>query len=207
VFAAAVAAAALAGALAWNTSLAAVMALFLLNNIAYSFKGKYVPVVDVLMISLGFILRVVGGACSIDVPISAWILLCTLLLSLYRGLGKRIHEMAVLGEGKAKARKVLKKYPPQATHLIFVAVGLAATAAFAAYTLSDRALDNFGTRNLVFTVPLALVGIIRFAMLAADKHRKRPPTESILTDPVVLATVAAWAAAAVAIIYFPEIWK
>lgn len=205
--AASIAGLAILSALCWNLPVAAVLAAFLGNNLLYSLKGKQIPVLDVLMISVGFILRVVGGALAISVPVSGWILLCTLLLSLYLGLGKRIHEIAVLGRDLARTRPVLQRYDPKSTYVVFLGVGLAAATAFGAYTLSERAVTNFGTRNLVFTVPLVLVGIIRFARLARDASRKRPPTESILTDPVVLAAALGWAAAAVAIIYYPGLVK
>ena len=197
-------AAAVGAGLLWKPVVGGIVALFLLLNVSYSLKGKQVPVVDVLMISFGFILRVVGGAYAIPVPVSFWILLCTFLLSVYLGLGKRLHELVTLEDGAPVTRPVLKRYDRRVTLAGFLAAGGAAVIAFGAYTLSARAVANFHTTNLVYTVPLVILGIARFAMLARDRRRARPPTESLLTDPLTLGTAVAWGVAAILIIYAPR---
>jgi len=194
-------------AAAWNLSLAGILALYLASNLVYSFFGKRVPVLDVLMIAFGFILRVVGGAFSIQVPVSAWILSCTFLLAVYLGLGKRLHEMAVVGDGNGRTRLVLSRYNARLTRILFALSGVASLAAFTLYTLSERAQLNFGTRSLVFTAPFVAVGLARFALLARDSKRNSSPTESLLTDPIVLVTALTWAASAVGIIYFKGVFR
>ncbi len=196
--------AAVGAGLVWKPTVGGIVALFLVLNVSYSLKGKQVPVLDVLMISFGFILRVVGGAYAIPVPVSFWILLCTFLLSVYLGLGKRLHELVTLKEGAPLTRPVLKLYNQRVTFAGFCAAGAAAAAAFGAYTLSDRAVANFNTTNLVYTVPLVVLGIARFAMLARDRRRTRPPTESLLSDPLTLGTALVWGVAAMLIIYAPR---
>ncbi|MBM4356153.1 MAG: decaprenyl-phosphate phosphoribosyltransferase, partial [Deltaproteobacteria bacterium] len=156
---------------------------YLALNLFYSFRGKQVPIADVLCISLGFVLRVVGGAVAIPVPISFWILLCTFLLSLYLGLGKRLHEVLLMGEDASRTRSVLRLYGLGPTRRAFQLTGIASGVAFLAYTLSERAFVNFGTRALVFTVPLVLAGLARFHFLAHDTGRKSSPTDSLLSDP------------------------
>jgi len=183
---------------AFGLTLCAYLAL----NLFYSFKGKQVPIVDVICISMGFVLRVVGGGVAIPVPVSFWILACTFLLSLYLGLGKRLHEVLLMGDEAQRTRSVLRLYGPGQTRWAFGLSGLASGVAFLLYTLSDRALVNFGTRGLVLTVPLVLAGLARFYGLARDTRRKTPPTDSLLSDPGILATALAWGAMAVGILYF-----
>ena len=192
------------GALLVTPHLSAVLAIFLGNNLIYTRWGKHVPVLDVLMISFGFLLRVAGGAFAVDVPISWWIILCTFLLSLYLGLGKRIHELALVGSGNSSTRAVLARYNRRATMMVFGLAGVAAVGAFSAWALSPRALANFGTHNLVWTAPLAAIGILRFAWLANDGKRERPPTDALLTDPTIILAGLLWAILAGLIIYFPE---
>lgn len=194
-----------AGAFPLAPLLCVVLLVFLCNNLVYSRWGKHVPVLDVLMIAFGFLLRVAGGAFAVEVPISWWIILCTFLLSLYLGLGKRIHELAAVGGGNARTRAVLARYDRRTTLVVFVATGVAAVGAFSAWALSDHALAQFGSRNLGWTAPLAAMGVARFAFLANDGSRKRPPTDALLTDPTILTAGALWAALAVVIIYFPEV--
>jgi decaprenyl-phosphate phosphoribosyltransferase len=197
--------AAVGGAALWRPAVALVVALFFLANLAYSFRLKRIPVADVLIISFGFILRVVGGGLAIDVPISLWILLCTFMLSLYLGVGKRLHERVLLGDEGVKARPALRGYRLDTTRRLFRLAGLGAAGAFAAYTLSERAVVNFGTRGLIYTLPLVLVGLWRFDRLAENGNRPTPPTEALLTDPVVVVSAVLWGIAATCIIYFPGV--
>jgi decaprenyl-phosphate phosphoribosyltransferase len=192
-------------AAAWQVYLAAVIAAFFLLNLAYSFWLKRIPIVDVLVISAGFILRVVGGALAIEVPISLWILVCTFLLSLYLGLGKRLHELIGLGESNRTTRAALRGYRIRPTRLLFRTVGLLAVVAFACYTLSPRAAENFGTIGLIFTVPFVVLGLWRFALLAEAGHRSSSPTEALLSDPPVLVSALLWGVSATAIIYLPRL--
>lgn len=192
---------AIAVAAVWKITFGGVLLLFLASNLIYSLFAKRIPLLDVFMIAFGFILRVVGGAYAIEVPVSSWILLCTFLLAVYLGLGKRLHEIAVVGDSKPVTRRVLSRYNAGLTRILFAISGFASLAAFTMYTLSDRALANFGTHNLVFTTPLVAIGLARFYMLARDTRRHSPPTESILTDPIVLFTTFFWGAGAIVIIY------
>ncbi len=188
----------------WRAQLAVVIATFFAINLAYSFRLKRVPGFDVVLISFGFILRVVGGALAIEVPISWWILICTFLLSLYLGLGKRLHELLLLGERGIQARAALKGYRLGPTSLLFRLTGGAAAMVFALYTLSPRAAENFGTRGLILTVPFVVAGLWRFARLTRNSARATSPTEALLSDWPVLLSAALWGIAATAIIYLPR---
>jgi 4-hydroxybenzoate polyprenyltransferase len=193
----------LGAAALWNPPLAGVLAFYLANNVAYSLGGKRIPALDVMIIAVGFVLRVVGGAWAIQVPVSGWIVLCTFLLALYLALGKRVHEVLALGPEEAGTRQVLRSYDSKWALPAFLLVGLAACVAFAAYTLSARAQANFGTSALVYTVPLAVAGLARFGCLVMDRKTARAPTDTLLTDRIALAAVLAWLLASAAIIYFP----
>jgi 4-hydroxybenzoate polyprenyltransferase len=187
--------------LALSPEFAATLAGYLALNLFYSFRGKQIPIADVGCIALGFVLRVVGGGVAIPVPVSFWILSCTFLLSLYLALGKRVHEVLLMGEQARLTRSVLRLYGPGPTKWAFGLTGIAAGVVFLAYTLSDRAFANFGTRSLVLTVPLALLGLARFHVLARDTRRTAPPTDSLISDPWILGTAFAWGALAVGILY------
>ncbi len=156
---------------------------------------------DVLFISLSFLLRVTAGATAISVPISAWILLCTLGLSAYLGLGKRVHELAVMKDDARVVRKALAGYNPLITRWVFLAVGILSVGVYAAYTLSSHAEHSFGTTGLVWTVPMVALGLGRFAWLSIRTNTHKSPTEALVTDPVILASVFAWALACLYIVY------
>jgi len=192
-------------ALLWRVQLALVIATFFGVNLAYSFWLKRVPGFDLLLISFGFILRVVGGALAIAVPISWWILICTFLLSLFLGLGKRLHELILLGDKGVQTRAALRGYSRGPTRLLFHLTGGAAVVAFALYTLSSRAAENFGTRNLIWTVPFVIAGLWRFSRLTLERGRTKSPTEALLSDWPVILSALLWGIAATAIIYLPRV--
>ena len=193
---------AMIGGFVINWQCGVLLAVYLVMNLVYSFWGKRVPVVDLLFISSGFLLRVSTGALAIAVPISSWILICTFLVSLYLGFGKRYHELLTLGREADRTRPVLRAYNVAHTRLAVGFLGLACCAAFVAYTLSAHAQLNFGTVNLIFTAPLAGIGLYGYARLAADPSRQSSPTDALLSDPLVLASGTLWFVATILILYW-----
>lgn len=190
------------GGAAWmNLTTGGIMVCFLAANLAYSFGAKRVAGLDVLFISISFLLRVTGGATAIQVPISAWILLCTFGLSAYLGLGKRVHELNVMKVDASAVRRALAGYHPVVTRWAFLVSGTLSVALYAAYTLSSHAEHSFGTTNLVATVPLVALGLGRFAQLAIRTTTHKSPTEALVTDPIILASVLGWAGACLFVVY------
>ena len=188
--------------LSWR--FAAIGAGYLLLNLAYSFGLKRVPFVDVGCISLGFLLRVLGGAFAIPVEPSAWLLACTLLLAALLGFGKRAHELRVAGERGGVQRDVLEAYDPQVLHGLLVILAGLTVVTYAAYTQSPHALTYFGTRSLVVTVPFVAFGIYRFLRITGRKADAESPTESMLKDKLFLLNLVLYAMAIVFIIYYGE---
>jgi 4-hydroxybenzoate polyprenyltransferase len=188
---------------AWlSVAFAVVGAGYLLQNFAYSFGLKRVAFVDVGFISLGFLLRVLGGAYAIPVPPSGWLLVCTLLLAALLGFGKRAHELRVAGERGGQQRDVLEAYNlPVLKGLLYVLAGLTVIT-YAAYTQSPHALAFFGTRSLVLTLPCVAFGIYRFLRIAGGKSDAESPTESMMKDRPFLLNLLLYAIAIVFIIYY-----
>jgi decaprenyl-phosphate phosphoribosyltransferase len=181
---------------------AAVGAGYLVLNLAYSFALKRMAFVDVACISIGFLLRVLGGAFAIPVPPSGWLLVCTLLLAALLGFGKRAHELRVAGERKGVQRDVLEAYHPQVLKALLYVLAVLTVLTYAAYTQSPHALDYFGTRSLVFTVPFVGFGIYRFLHITGRKADAESPTESMLKDRLFLLNLILYAIAIVFVIYY-----
>ena len=180
---------------------AAAAGSYLLLNIAYSLVLKRIAYVDVLVIALGFLLRVESGALAIHVHASRWLLLCTALLACFFGFGKRAHEIAVAGEQGKKQRDVLSSYHPTLLNVALWGTGIATVGAYAGYTLSVHTREFFHTTWMVCTVPSIAVGVGRYLMLVAGPVKSESPTEEMLRDPLLLANFAVWVVAVVAIIY------
>jgi decaprenyl-phosphate phosphoribosyltransferase len=198
----AVAALATSAVLAW--SLAGVTLAYLAQNVGYSMGLKRVAYLDVIIIAAGFLLRVVAGGLAIDVPLSSWLIACTVLLSLLLGFGKRAHEVAMAraaGRDPTETRSSLRGYRTSTLTWIMLLLAVATVASYALYTQDARTLAFFGTRHLIWTVPFGVVAIFRYLQLALWRPRAQSPTEAMLRDGLFVANVVLWGLAVLAIIY------
>ncbi len=176
-------------------------AAYLGMNLGYSFGLKHVVILDVLTLALGFVLRALAGGFVINVPVTEWLLVLTLLLALFLALAKRRHEITSLGEGAASHRAILAEYSPYLIDQMTSVVTASVVTAYAFYTLSPETVVKFGTAKLSWTLPLVLYGIFRYLYLVHQKDRGDSPTDMLLTDRPLLATVALWVALVIAIVY------
>ncbi len=158
----------------------------------YSAILKRAVFLDVLVVAAGFVLRVVGGAVAINVPVSRWILVVTYLLALYLALGKRRTELALLGDGAGHHRVVLGHYTlPMVDSAISVVLG-ATVLAYALYTVAPDTVAKVGSEGLLATVPIVLYGLFRYLYLLHSQEVGGSPTKALLTDRPLLVCVAIW---------------
>ncbi|HEY6107257.1 MAG TPA: decaprenyl-phosphate phosphoribosyltransferase, partial [Anaeromyxobacteraceae bacterium] len=143
----------------WSVGYLALQAL-------YSGLLKQVAVLDVFAVAAGFVLRVVAGAAAIDVPVSNWLYLCTLLLALFLALEKRRAELVLLGAEAGRHRGILAAYSVGLLDQLTGIAAAAAVLAYSLYTLSPDTVHKFGTDRLKYTVPFVLFGIFRYLWLA-----------------------------------------
>lgn len=174
-------------------SFAAVLAGFLALNLAYSLVLKRWIFVDVLAISLGFMLRALAGAVAIDVPASPWLVVLTLFLALFLALNKRKAELSTLGEHASAHRPVLGEYAPALLDQLIAITTAGVIQVYALYTFNSVQPDHF-----VWSLPLVLYGIFRYLYLVARKGAGTTPEDALLGDAPLLACVAVWVALMVA---------
>ena len=180
---------------------AAIAAAYLVQNLAYSFRLKHVPFIDVASIAAGFLLRVLAGAAAIPVSPSFWLLMCTLLLASFLGFGKRAHELRTSGNRGGDQRKVLERYNPRVLRFLIHLLAILTIAAYVGYTQSYHALTFFGTRRLILTVPFVAFGVFRFIWITRGKVDSESPTDSMLSDAPFMINLLGYAVAILAIIY------
>jgi decaprenyl-phosphate phosphoribosyltransferase len=152
-------------------------------NAAYTLRLKHVAVVDLFCIASGFVLRVYAGAEAVGVPLSSWMLITTLSLSLYLAAVKRRQELASGAEG----RRVLGAYS------VSLLDGYAQTAASASIVFYSLYVMEVRP-ELVITVPLVLLGIFRYKYLVQARDLGESPTEALWSDLPLILTIVAWAA-------------
>lgn len=194
-------------ALGWPFLLAALGYLAL--NLAYSFKLKQIAYVDVLCITGGFELRVLGGSFAAQVPPSAYLLIVIFLAATFLGLGKRAHELAAMeergnktGAKKSATRAVLGAYDPRVLTPLLYTTGTATVITYVVYTLDPHTMEAFGTQWLVVTALFTLFGVLRFTHLVRRKADAESPTDAMLKDPAFLLNLLSWALCVLLVIYF-----
>lgn len=185
--------------LGWGFAAAAIA--YLVLNLAYSFALKNMVIVDAISVSLGFVLRAVGGAVAIGVDFSDWLLICTILLALFLTLCKRRHEITSLNESAVEHRRILSEYSPYLLDQMISVVTASCLTAYAVYTTATETVAKFRTTHLSLTIPFVLYGIFRYLYLVHRKEQGGSPSEILLTDRPLLVAVALWALTIVAIIY------
>ncbi len=193
--------AAAAVAIGVNSMVLLVVLAYLVLQLAYTYFLKRKMLVDVICIALGFVLRAVAGAVAIGVEISPWLFVCMFTICLFMGFCKRCNEIVTAGEEVAarRHRGTLAQYTPELlTHLITVSAGIAVVA-FLLYATSDRTIMNLETNYLIYTLPVFIYGVFRFAMLSM-KGIYKDPTDLILRDRSMQLAVLLWVAALVGII-------
>jgi 4-hydroxybenzoate polyprenyltransferase len=178
----------------------ALLTYFVLQ-VAYSLWLKHVVILDVLIVAIGYLIRVVAGGWAIEVQISPWLLLCTLLLALFLALSKRRHELIFLNERAETHRPILKEYTPRLLDQMIAVVTASAVISYCLYTISSETIEKFGTDNLIITVPFVLYGIFRYLYLVHRKEEGGSPEALIIKDKPLLAAVFLWIATAMLIIY------
>jgi 4-hydroxybenzoate polyprenyltransferase len=198
VAAVALAAMAVGSSLALSAGCRAVLATYLLFSYAYSIRLKHTVLVDVILIALGFVLRILYGVFAVGVAPTPWILLCMFFLALFLGFAKRRGELQRRDADGPLRRPVLDKYRIDFLDLVLAMTATMAILCYALYTLIGRP----GNETLVVTVPLVVYGVCRYLLLVVVHDVGDAPDENVLNDRMLIASVVLWVLLCVAIIYF-----
>ena len=178
------------------------LASFILLNIIYSVYFKHIVILDVFSIAAGFTIRVLAGAAIINVPVSSWLVLTTMFISLFLGVMKRHSELEQITElEKTPTRKVLAEYSLTFTNQMATVAAAGVIICYALYTVSQRTVSVFGTENLIYTTPFVVFGIFRFMYLEYLNQKGENTTQIMLTDLPMILTVLFYVATTVFIVY------
>lgn len=190
----------LAGAITLPISFAIVAASYFTLNIAYSFKLKKIAYLDVGCIAAGFVLRVVAGGFATRIPVSWYLLVCTALLALFLGFGKRRHELAQ-STNPTKQRAALEAYTARSLTIALGLTGSATILTYVAYTIDPATCAFFKSDWLWVTSPFTVFGVVRFLQLVAGRPKAESPTQEMLRDGLFVFNIIVWAIVVFAIVY------
>lgn len=187
---------------------------YLLPQISYTVFLKNIPIIDILLIASGFILRVYAGAFVINAHLSVWFLLCVISVALFLAAGKRRAELGAISSVKETTRYSLTKYKKTLLDSYVTMFGSAAWLSWALFTffesppptlpvwlfLAELSKTTTVSKFLMITIPIVLFGIMRYESLIFE-DRTQAPEKLLLTDLPLVASVCLWGILVVGILY------
>lgn len=178
-----------------------VLLVYLIMQIAYTYRLKQVVILDVFIIAAGFVLRVAAGVAVITVQrFSPWLYICVGLLALFMALGKRRHELILMGENAAASRAILKEYNLDFIDRMITMVLSAVLVSYSMYTFLAEGLPENNT--MMLTIPFVLFGLSRYLYLILVKEEGGAPEEILLRDRQFQVSLLLWGLTAVGVLYF-----
>jgi 4-hydroxybenzoate polyprenyltransferase len=190
----------LAGSLALSTKFALVIVGYLALNLLYSFWLKHVPIIDVFSIAGGFVLRVAAGVTLITVErFSPWLYVCTTLLALFIGFGKRRAELSLLQAEANSHRRVLDGYTISYLDQLIMILSSTTVIAYSLYSFSAVNLPE--NHLMMLTIPFVIYGIFHYLHLIHVDNQGGAPEELLLRDRPLMVTLVLWGLSSVFILY------
>lgn len=201
IFAAVLVVVGLAGAASGPPAFLVVAVVYFLQNIAYSFKLKQYAYVDVGLIAAGFVLRVIGGGYGTHIRVSGYLVVCTALLALFLGFGKRRHELAAAQARAKQQRKALSRYSSRGLDTALLITAVATITTYVAYTVDADTRAFFGSDRLWLTSVFVVLAVFRFLFLVRSRPDAESPTQEMLRDGPFVAAVLVWVGVVIWIVY------
>ncbi|MGO5064578.1 MULTISPECIES: decaprenyl-phosphate phosphoribosyltransferase [unclassified Clostridium] len=171
--------------------------IYIVMNILYCFKLKNVVILDVMVITFGFVLRVESGSLATKVSVSPWLFLCTILLSLFLALNKRKSEIITLKDKSGSHRKILEEYSIELIDNMLTIVTPSILISYCLYTFS-----SVQSKRMMYTIPFVLYGIFRYQYLMTNHNLGGKPEAVFGKDKPFLVNMVLWVISVVVIIYF-----
>jgi 4-hydroxybenzoate polyprenyltransferase len=189
-----------------NRAFFVVSLIYVVISLLYSLGLKNMVVLDVLIISVGFVLRAMAGVEALKdlepgVIMSPWLLVCTLFLALFLGFNKRRHELDLLADDAGRHRRSLDDYSKEFLDAMIAVVTAATVIAYAIYTIWPATVEKFQTGNLIYTVPFVVFGLFRYMYLVIMRNRGGSPAEVLVSDMPLVVDILLWIAVAGLVLY------
>jgi 4-hydroxybenzoate polyprenyltransferase len=182
-----------------------VLGIYFLLNLAYSFGLKAIPILDIIIVAIGFVLRIKAGAVIAVVGVSEWLMIMVFLLALFMAIGKRRDDVLLKLASGTDMRRSIKGYNLEFLNVLLALVCAVIIVAYFMYTMSDEVKLRFGTYRLYYTCLFVLAGIMRYLQIIYVKAASGSPTKILYKDRFIQATILLWIASFYSIIYMPDI--
>lgn len=176
-----------------------VLVIYFILNILYSYRLKHVAIVDIFIISTGFVLRLFAGALVTDTPLSMWIIIITFLLAIFLSLAKRRDDVLLSIAGK-ETRKNIDGYNLEFVNASMVLMAGVVIVSYLQYTVSPEVIERLHTHNLYITAFFVVLGILRYMQITFVEQQSGSPTKIVLKDRFLQLTILLWIFSFIAVI-------
>jgi decaprenyl-phosphate phosphoribosyltransferase len=182
-----------------------VLAIYFLLNLGYSFGLKTIPILDIIIVAIGFVLRVKGGAVIAVIGLSEWLNVMVFLLALFMVIGKRRDDVLLKLSSGTDMRKSVKGYNLEFLNVVLALVCAVIVVAYFMYTMSDEVILRMGTYRLYYTCLFVLAGIMRYLQIIFVQASAGSPTRVLYKDRFIQVSILLWIASFYLIIYMKDV--
>jgi len=177
---------------------------YIVLNVLYNLRAKHIVIVDVLMVSFGFQIRILAGAASTHILPSLWLLMCVFVLALFLGFTKRRYEFSILKSDASAHRGVLEHYTAYFLDQIIMISSTLAIVFYGLYTISAEVVQRIGGYEMFYSTPFVIYGIFRYLYLIHVRKLGGQPEDILLSDLPLLIDIFLWIIFVVAVISFSK---
>ena len=182
-----------------------ILGIYFFMNLAYSFGLKNIAIVDILILAVGFVLRVKGGAIITRVDTSEWLIIMTFLLSLFMAIAKRRDDLLLTGATGKEMRKSMSGYNLDFLDTMLGLFSAIIIVAYINYTVSPDTIARLGTYRLYYTSFFVIAGVMRYLQITFVQKKSGSPTEILYKDFFIQTTIALWIISFFVILYLRDI--
>jgi len=182
-----------------------VLALYFIINLAYSFGLKNISILDILLLSAGFVLRVKAGGVIAGVAITQWLNIMFFLLALFLGTAKRRDDILLKLESGHDMRKSIKGYNLEFMNVVLSLLTAIIIVSYLIYTISPEVMLRWGTYRLYYTSVFVIAGLLRYLQITFVENNTGSPTKLLYKDRFIQITLILWILSFYVIIYMPKI--
>ena len=169
-----------------------IIILYIILNIAYSYKLKHIAIIDIIVISIGFVLRVFAGTYSTGLDTSMWIIVITFLLALFLALAKRRDDVLLFNKTGAKMRKVIDGYNLQFVDMAMTLMAGVVIVSYLMYCVSPEVIARTGSNKLYITLIFVIVGFMRYMQITYVEENSGSPTKILMKDRIIQISIVMW---------------
>lgn len=182
-----------------------VLAIYFVMNLAYTFGLKKISILDIIIVSIGFVLRIKAGSIITLIPLSQWIIIMVFLLALFLAIAKRRDDLLIKEDSGTDVRAVSKKYSLEYLNVALSLISGVIIVAYLMYTLSPDVIERIGTYRLFYTTIFVIAGLLRYLQLALVENNTGSPTSLLYKDRFIQFVIIMWVMSFYLLIYFKDL--